>query len=433
MENCGCQANKIQQIHHFPVKIVHYNLSAEGGAAVLMLRLHAALRDAGHDSRVRYRKGNLQVPEVQRLEFCQGWLDRQRERIQHRFETWALVPDAASHFGRSCLHKPTPPLNEDAVADIVHLHWISRWLDLPGFLNKIPRQTPIIWTIHDMSALAGGCFTDFGCDQIGNGCRCCPLLKPPFNRWLAANEWRRRARALAGRKLVVVGNSAFTTGLIRKSALFRGASKITTIHPALHVSEFIRHDKSEVRRLLGIAPDRFVLGFGAATLTDENKGFNRFMEVAEKVAEKMRSVDALVFGDGLSGAGSSRVKVHGLGRLSSPLLQSLAYSAMNVFVLASRMETFGQVAIEAQACGTPVWAFDVGGLRDAVQNSVTGRLIQFPDTASMAESICAAAANGSLSVMGDRAAEWARKTFSVEEMSAGYIRLYDESLSSSMV
>jgi glycosyltransferase involved in cell wall biosynthesis len=338
-----------------------------------------------------------------------------------------MVPNAASHFGRTYSHRATPP--EDVSAEIVHLHWVSRWLDLPTFLAGVPRQIPIVWTIHDMSPLAGGCFTDFGCEQFEKNCRICPLFKPPFNQMLAAREWRRRARALAGRKIILVGNSAFTAKLIKKSTLFREVSKVETIHPALSASEFIRHDKAEARRLMGISPDRFVLGFGAASLTDENKGFNRFMAVAEKVTARLGAADALVFGDGLSAAGSSRVKVHGLGRLTSPKLQSLAYSAMDVFVVTSRMETFGQVATEAQACGTPVWAFDVGGLSDAVQDGVTGKLIAFADTNKMAESMGVAFEAGSLLAMSQRAMEWARNTFRVEQMAERYLQLYRESSS----
>lgn len=395
-----------------------------------MLRLHEALRNAGHDSQVRHRKGNLQLPAAQRLEYFPGWLDRQRERVQQRFESWAMVPAAASYYGRYHRHKATPVPPADATADIVHLHWIGQWLDLPGFMAGIPRHVPIVWTIHDMGALAGGCFTDFGCDQFAQACRICPLLKPPFNRWLPAREWRRRARALKGRRLFAVGNSRFTTELIKKSPLFRQAELVETIHPALNIREYIRHDKSEARRLLGLAPDRLVLGFGAAALTDENKGFNRFLEVAEKVAAKLGPVTALVFGDGLAAAGSSRVQFHGLGRLSSPLLQSLAYSAMDVFVVASRMETFGQVATEAQTCGTPVWAFAVGGLPDAVQDGVTGRLVPFPDTAGMADTICAAHAERRLPSMGERAAEWVRNTFAVEHMAERYVNLYRAALKS---
>jgi glycosyltransferase involved in cell wall biosynthesis len=410
------------------VKIVHFNTHADGGSAVLMLRLHRALHELGHDSRIRYRKGQLSPPAAAQREFCRSWLDRLRERVRQRFETWAMRPDAPSFFGRYRSPRPTPPGAEDATADIVHLHWVSQWLDLPSFLAGIPAHVPIVWTIHDMSALAGGCFTDFGCDQLAKKCEICPVFKPPFDRWFAAAEWQRRHRALAGRKIFAVGNSSFTTGLIKKSSLLAGAKKIATIHPALKGDEFMRHDKIVARKKFGIAPDRLVLGFGATSLTDINKGYQRFFEVAEKVGQKIGGVDVLVFGDGLPATASPHVNIRGLGRLDLPAQQSLAYSAMDVFIVGSRMETFCQVATEAQACGTPVWAFDVGGLRDAVQTGVTGSLVPFADTRRMAEEICAQFRSGNLPVMGDRAANWVRESFPVEKMAEAYLQLYRTAL-----
>jgi glycosyltransferase involved in cell wall biosynthesis len=302
---------------------------------------------------------------------------------------------------------------------------------LPSFIGSIPRDIPIIWTIHDMSALAGGCFTNFGCPELADGCRKCPLLKKPFDRILPRKEFLRRQRALSGRRVIAVGNSAHTTRLIGKSLLFRESTEIATIHPSINPKEWIAHDKSEARRLLGIKPDRFVMGFGAASLTDENKGFGRFVEVAEKVAERKGDIEALVFGDGIASAGGGRVTLHALGRMSSPRLQSLVYSAMDVFVVASRMETFGQVATEAQACGIPVWAFDVGGLPDAIRDGVTGRLIPFADICGMAESICNAANQGSLAPMGEAGARWVRESFTTERMAEAYLQLYEKALAPS--
>jgi glycosyltransferase involved in cell wall biosynthesis len=410
------------------MRVAHYNTFASGGAAVLVQRLHGALRELGHDSCIRFRKGDFDLSEAMRLEFCRSWLDHQRERVRQRLETFAMRPDAPSFFGRYRSPQPTPPPADDAATDIVHLHWVSQWLDLPSFLAGVPKHVPIVWTIHDLSALAGGCFLDFGCDQLGKNCAVCPLFKPPFNNFFAAREWQRRSRALAGRKIFAVANSAFTASLIKKSSLFAGVQKIAMIHPALKLDEFTRHDKAEARRQLGIAPNRLVLGFGAAALTDINKGFNRFWEVVEKTGQKLGGVTALVFGDGLPAVSSAEVEIYSLGKLSSPAQLSLAYSAMDIFVIASQMETFGQVATEAQLCGTPVWAFDVGGLRDAIQSGVTGNLVPFGNTEPMADEICAQFRAGNLPAMGDRAAAWVRENFPVKKMAEQYLQLYREAL-----
>lgn len=288
------------------MKVAHFNTYADGGAAVLMRRLDDALRKAGHDSSIRYRHGYLLLPGAERVEYCQSWLDRQRERLRYRAENLMLEPGVPSYYSRLQLHRPTPIPAKDASADIVHLHWTARWLDLPSFLESIPRKTPVIWTIHDMSPLAGGCFADFGCPSLSEGCRKCPLLKKPFDRILPRRELLRRQRALSGRRVIAVGNSAHTTRLIRKSLLFRDSAEIATIHPAINPKEWITHDKAQARRLLGIPPERFVMGFGAASLTDENKGFSRFLDVANKVADRRGNIDALVFGDGIASAGGGR-------------------------------------------------------------------------------------------------------------------------------
>ena len=63
------------------------------------------------------------------------------------------------------------------------------------------------------------------------------------------------------------------------------------------------------------------------------------------------------------------------------------YSAAEVCILPSRYESFGMVALEAMACGTPVIASKVGGLSSFIQNDVSGLLIPEGDEVSLAEKI----------------------------------------------
>jgi D-inositol-3-phosphate glycosyltransferase len=60
------------------------------------------------------------------------------------------------------------------------------------------------------------------------------------------------------------------------------------------------------------------------------------------------------------------------------------YRAADVCIVPSRAESFGLVALEAAACGTPVVAASVGGLRSLVDDGATGFLVEERDPAAYA-------------------------------------------------
>lgn len=65
----------------------------------------------------------------------------------------------------------------------------------------------------------------------------------------------------------------------------------------------------------------------------------------------------------------------------------LFYSAADMVVVPSHYESFGMVALEAMACGTPVIASNVGGLRYTVRDGETGLLVPREDPEALAEKI----------------------------------------------
>lgn len=117
-------------------------------------------------------------------------------------------------------------------------------------------------------------------------------------------------------------------------------------------------------------------------------------------AWRRRTVDVpapqLIIAGGTSGPGkdverlrtlASQLRVDDLISWSSPLphLQlAEVFRAADLVAVPSYYETFGLVALEAQACGTPVVATDVGGLATVVRDGVTGRLISGHDPGAWA-------------------------------------------------
>lgn len=68
-------------------------------------------------------------------------------------------------------------------------------------------------------------------------------------------------------------------------------------------------------------------------------------------------------------------------------LLSTYYRAADVCIVPSRSESFGLVALEAAACGTPVVAAGVGGLLTLIDDAVTGFLIENRDPRDFAEAV----------------------------------------------
>jgi D-inositol-3-phosphate glycosyltransferase len=97
-------------------------------------------------------------------------------------------------------------------------------------------------------------------------------------------------------------------------------------------------------------------------------------------AEEMAAAEALIDRHGLAG------RVRFVPPQPHHML-STYYRAADVCVVPSRSESFGLVALEATACGTPVVAAAVGGLRTVVDDGVTGLLVDSRDPADYAEAL----------------------------------------------
>lgn len=86
------------------------------------------------------------------------------------------------------------------------------------------------------------------------------------------------------------------------------------------------------------------------------------------------------------------------------------YSAAEVVVVPSHYESFGMVALEAMACGTPVIASKVGGMAFTVQDGVTGFHIPYRDHQALADRLEQILLDPELQArLGRQAAEWARQ------------------------
>lgn len=123
---------------------------------------------------------------------------------------------------------------------------------------------------------------------------------------------------------------------------------------------------------------------------------------------------------------SKHVRFH--GHIAYPqvprFLQSLA-----VFVMPSRSESFGVAALEAQSCGLPVVASQVGGLPEVVCEGTTGLLVPPDDRRALADAIIALLDDPERrAAMGRAGREWVLETYQWQASVARMLHVYEQAV-----
>ncbi len=175
--------------------------------------------------------------------------------------------------------------------------------------------------------------------------------------------------------------------------------QVATVLPGADLSTFTPDASSaEARRRLGLPEDRNILLFVGRI--QPLKAPDVLLHAAARMVRQDPSLREKLLVAVVGGpSGSARARPEELLRLATSLgiddivrfappcpQAELAdwYRAADVTVVPSHSESFGLVAVESQACGTPVVAASVGGLRTAVRDGVSGLLVAGHDPADYA-------------------------------------------------
>ncbi|EUA53361.1 D-inositol-3-phosphate glycosyltransferase [Mycobacterium intracellulare 1956] len=187
-------------------------------------------------------------------------------------------------------------------------------------------------------------------------------------------------------------------------------ARIDVVHPGVDLDVFRPGDRRAARAALGLPPDEPIVAFVGRIQP------LKAPDIVLRAAAKLPGVRIVVAG-GPSGSGLA--SPDGLARLADELgitarvtflppqsRSNLAtlFQAANVVAVPSYSESFGLVALEAQACGTPVAAAAVGGLPVAVRDGATGTLVAGHDVDRWA-----AALDGLLRRPAPAAGRWAAR------------------------
>ncbi|GAM08917.1 putative glycosyltransferase YpjH [Geobacter sp. OR-1] len=323
-------------------------------------------------------------------------------------------------------------------ADIINLHWVG-WFQTPATIHKLFNLgKPVVWTLHDMNPLTGGCHYSAGCDCYIRECQDCPQLSSDPHS-LPNAILKDKLELFEGYPLTIVTPSHWLANCARKSSLFKSC-RIEVIPNCIETDIFAATSKDEAKTALGIDPQNIVLMFGADTSNEKRKGFAE-LEAAIAMMRDSPPIEDMISHNRITiltlgplTADISKLGLHNkaMGTVNDDALIARAYSAADIFVLPSLEDNLPNMMLESMACGTPVLAFDTGGIHDVVVDGMNGRLVPTGDVVAMAHGLIELVMDRSLRErLGAASTALVHGEYSPKIQAGRYIALFEDLLNTS--
>lgn len=219
--------------------------------------------------------------------------------------------------------------------------------------------------------------------------------------------------------------------------------RVNVVNPGVDLEVFNIGDRAKARKEFGIPQDAIVFTFVGRVQPLKApdvliKAAHQFIQDHPHLKNKVR----IVICGGLSGTGFDHpdsllqlVKelnlIENVMFLPPSTREKLAtlYQASTLVAVPSYSESFGLVAVEAQACGTPVIATNVGGLKTVVADNLSGLLVNGHDARTWAEALAQISLNEKLVKQYQVGARQHATKFSWDKTVEGLIQVYEKAIS----
>lgn len=377
------------------LKIVHLNTyEGNGGAGRACLRLSEALNLAGvHAKTLVYYQfsKNENVACVSSTIFgkAKAAFNILAERYFAKVFVKAVkTPFSLQWFGTSVLKN-----KHVQQADVIHIHWVNHGFLSPKFLAQLAElEKPIVWTFHDSNAFTGGCHVRYSCENFHKQCGYCPLLKLNGPNDISHKTWKSKQKAYSKVNFHIVAPSHWMANSVKESSLL-GVRKVSVIPNTIEVDIFKPYVKAEAKRILKIAPEKFVIMSGfMPSKNDKHKGtqylVDALFELSKRTGVDKNKIELLIFGNkDEKNVPDFPFKTTFLGTINKDEHLAKCYAAADAFITPSLEDNLPNTVMESLACATPVIAFTTGGIPDMVKHMQNGYLAKYKDANDLANGI----------------------------------------------
>ena len=373
------------------MKILHISTTdVLGGAAIAAFRLHKTMISYGMASRMLVaRRSNNEndstiseisiVKKVQRY-FCRifDYYYSKKHNDKGLYTTDLLGINIVNH-----------KLVQEA--NIIYIHYINGFLSINQISKfiELSQVKTIVFVLHDMWLLTGGCHHSFNCNNYKTQCSKCNIINSKYNRDLSyyihslkKRKWDKVAN------IYILSPSTWMKNNAKNSLLFSKAINISIPNP-VNENIFRPLNKENAKLRWNLPTDnKPIILFGAmAGVHNPYKGWMELKKALNSLPHNIGHI--VVFGSSYSQeiVESLEQNVYFVGHIKEEKDMALLYNTADVFVAPSLADNLPSTLIESMLCGTPVVSFKVGGIPDIVSHMNDGYLAQYRDVQDLAYGI----------------------------------------------
>lgn len=368
-------------------RVLHLSTyDANGGAGRAAYALHRAMVNHGIPSHMHVARKATNDPTVtegdRRRFLLASEADRALWKLQRSPNTNWRSP---ARFGSLTADQ----INRSS-ANIVNLHWVTDGFLSIETIGKI--EKPIVWSMYDMWPFTG---TEHYVNETPDArwrTGYTTANRPADESGLDLDRWTftRKQRFWPPQDLPIhmVPASSWLERATTSSALMHGWP-VTRIPHIVDLDVFAPMSKEEARARLRL-PQRvpMILFLASAGIVDHRKGWDLLEQALPQVAAQHSELHVAIAGPATPDyRAPTGTTITWLGRLDGNDALRLAYCAADVLAVPSREDNLPLTAMEAQSCGRPVVAFNLGGLPDIIEHLATGYVAIPGDTADLTDGL----------------------------------------------
>jgi glycosyltransferase involved in cell wall biosynthesis len=362
------------------MKVLNINYSEiEGGAAIACNRLHKAFLECKINSLLLVNNkitNDRTVIEINNNYFFKKIFSKIINILLSKFDK---TYHSISYFNSTVLNKI-----EEINPDIVHLNWIGNEMISIEEISKIQRS--VVWTFQDMWAFTGTEHYTFKKNYFYSYKK----KKNNFNFFSFIFNWTwNRKKKFFKKNLHIVCSSKWMKTQVFNSSIFYKNKNITIIPNCLDFKRWKPFNKLISRKFLKLPYlKKYILFVSSNGSDDERKGFNFLLKAIEEL--NIKNLHLIVVGK-LSDFHRRVIPINFtvFDEIKYTEIDFLIkiYSASDLIVVPSVMESFGQVVVEAASCNVPAVVFNNTGLTDIVQHKKNGYVAKFKNYKDLANGI----------------------------------------------